>query len=152
MSTMQSSTSSSNCLGQQFIPLLPDAHNRARQHSAPSSTSLNASIWAPQPQSPGGTWPKDVLEFDEHSGSADNRLETAQRRVFPIADDRSFTKEDVFGLPSTIQVPTQARVGAIGEGRQRDLPFREAEVCKLLSGSVLYTKGAYMYAFLWSLI
>ncbi|EJD04201.1 ARM repeat-containing protein [Fomitiporia mediterranea MF3/22] len=130
------STSSSSSLRHQFIPLLPDPHSRARQHSAPSSTSLNASIWAPQPKSPGGTWPKDTHGFAEHTVPSDSRPNVPQHGFFPVVDDRPFTREDVFGLPSGIKPPPQTGVGAIGEGRQKDAPFREAEHVELLLRSL----------------
>ncbi|KAL5535291.1 MPF1 [Sanghuangporus sanghuang] len=130
---MQSSSASSP-FRQQFLPL-PDAHIRARQHSAPSSTSLNASIWAPQPQSPGGTWPKDIQEYGDPSCLANNGLAEPRHGFFPV-DDRPFSKEDVFGLPCGTHPITQTRVGAIGEGRRNELPFREAEHVELLLRSL----------------
>lgn len=121
-------SSSASAFRQQFIPLLPDSYNRTRQHSAPSSTSLNASIWAPQPQSPGGTWPKDVFSFDEHVGQTGGRSGLPQQGLFPVVDDRPLTKEDVFGPVGGTHLQSQKEVGAIGDGRQKDSPFRESEV------------------------
>ncbi|KAH8120074.1 ARM repeat-containing protein [Phellopilus nigrolimitatus] len=106
---------SSSASRQQFIPLLPDSHNRTRQHSAPSSTSLNASIWAPQPQSPGGTWPRDFMTLGKPG--------LPQQGFFPVVDDRPLTKEDVFGSSGGMHLSTQHDIGAIGDGRQKDLPF-----------------------------
>lgn len=126
-STMQSSSSSSS-FRQQFLPV-PDSQIRARQHSAPSSTSLHASIWAPQPQSPGGIWPKDVQDYGDPTYPANAGLAEPRHGCFPV-NDRPFTKEDVFGLPGGTRPISQTRVGAIGEGRQKELPFREAEVCQ----------------------
>lgn len=132
LTTMQSSSSSSS-FRHQFIPLVPDphdAHNRARQRSAPSGTSLHASIWAPQPQSPGGIWAKDIQDYSEHAFLGDCRVGMSQHGFTPVADGRPMTREDVFGLPSGTHSPSQTAIGAIGEGRQKDLPFREAEVCQ----------------------
>ncbi|KAI5121310.1 hypothetical protein M0805_003777 [Coniferiporia weirii] len=122
------SPSSASAFRQQFIPLLPDSCNRTRQYPpVPPSTSLNASIWAPQPQSPGGTWPKDVLAFAEHVGQADIRAGLPQQGIFPAAGDKPLTKEDIFGPSSNPHPSSHKEVGAIGDRRQKDPPLCDSE-------------------------
>lgn len=123
---MQSSTSSA--FRQQFIPLLPEAHSRVRQHSAPSSNS-SASIWAPQPQSPGGTWPRSVFTLDD-SESEYTRVHCYNQGPVPANCERPRTKEDVFGpFGNTANaMPSRTVLGAIGEGREREGPSHEVDV------------------------
>lgn len=125
---MQQPSSTASSIRQQFIPLLPDAYNnRARQHSAPS---LSQSIWAPQPQSPGGTWPKSIFSYNDNVGLVDLQGSQAPSTM-PLAENRQpLTKEDVFGTLSgtSAPVPNRREVGAIGEGRQRDDQPQDADV------------------------
>lgn len=116
--------SSSSSFRQQFIPLLPD-QSRARQHSAPSLSS--PSIWAPQPRSPGGTWPRAILSFDE-AAALHGRFNRMLDGSFPVVDDRPVRKEDVFGPVGGTQLSDKKEVGAIGDGRQKDPAFPEADV------------------------
>lgn len=126
---MQSSSSAS-AYRQQFIPLLPDSYHRARQHSAPSTIS-NASIWAPQPQPPGGIWPGNILGLPDPQ----NHLEHGSVMTplgFPLTiSDNQLFKEDVFGQPPNTLLQNQKIVGAVGDGRRGGSPFREAEVSEL---------------------
>ena len=112
---------------QQFIPLLPE-YARPRELSTSSSTSGSASsIWAPQNQSPNGTWPRNTYPYDE---LAPQHLDhSPQGQVFP-ANDRPITKEDVFGPPNVAPPSMRREIGAIGDGRQRGFPLDESDVCR----------------------
>ena len=123
-------SSSSSLLRQQFAPLLPP-NNRSRQYSAPSPTSLNASIWAPHAQSAGGTWPRDVPDLTDplplHARQQDYSLPSSAG-AHPAFDGRlppgngpDFSAREAQSKPMAI--------GAIGEGRARDSQLhRETEV------------------------
>ena len=125
---MQHAPSSASLLRQPFLPLQPN--DRSRQYSAPSSTSLDASIWAPHAQIPGGTWPKDVQDVSDgatfsarlpdYPHISSGALSTFEDRVPPNgASD--------FSVRGGLTKPVA--IGAIGEGRARDSQLnRETEV------------------------
>ncbi len=120
--------SSSSPYRQQFIPLLPDSYSRLRQHSAPSPTSA-ASIWAPQPQSPGGTWPKSLHSYANHHPVLGERRGLGFRQpLFPISDERPLTREDVFGPLGGTEQASRIPIGPIGEGRRKDNPLQDSNV------------------------
>lgn len=113
---------------QQFIPLLPD-YNRPRELSSSSSTSGSASsIWAPQPQSPSGTWPKNANAFEDVPSHEPKQ--SPEQDTFPALNNsaRPITKEDVFGPPNVTQPLIRRELGAIGEGRQRSFPLDSGDV------------------------
>ncbi|KLO20091.1 ARM repeat-containing protein [Schizopora paradoxa] len=118
---------SSSPYRQQFIPLLPDSYSRTRQHSAPSPTSTAASIWAPQPQSPGGTWPKSLHSYaNHHLGIGERRGLGFRQPLFPLSNERPLTREDVFGPLSGTEQASRKPIGAIGEGRQKGNPLSDS--------------------------
>jgi pumilio RNA-binding family len=89
-----------------------DGHSppRPRHPLAPTS-----SIWAPQPQPSGTTWPRAI---DTFSNLAENRFHqqaigNGTQASVPVA------KEDVFGPVSCLNANRLKDIGAIGDGRKR---------------------------------
>jgi pumilio RNA-binding family len=99
-----------------------DGHSppRPRHPLAPTS-----SIWAPQPQPYGTTWPRAI---DTFSNIAENRFHQQTMIGNAARTSPAAGKEDVFGPVSCLNASRPKDVGAIGDGRKKSSPELEDSV------------------------
>jgi hypothetical protein len=98
-------------------PLVAVAHDVDRNPPGRQIPSL--SIWSPQPQPSGITWPRALDSFSRVSDDAPrSALAAASAKALT---PQIVTKEDVFGPSQPIPAP-KPRIGAIGEGRKKASP------------------------------
>ena len=108
---------------QQYLSVYGPAPPRTRQPSG-----LLGSIWAPQPQQSGTTWPRALESF--------SRAAELQSELYPLCETRNPTlqpivsRDDVFG---PIQDATR-EIGAIGDGRKKNSPDGDDKVCASVEG------------------
>ena len=102
---------------QQYLSVYDPIPPRSRQ-----SSGLSGSIWAPQPQPSGTTWPKTLDTF--------SKAAELQSDLYPFFEARNVTREDIFG-PAT-QKNTR-EIGAIGDGRKKNSPDYDNTVRLLFS-------------------
>ena len=110
---------------QQYLSAYGPAPPRVRQPSG-----LLGSIWAPQPQQSGTTWPRALENF--------SRAAELQSDLYPLSESRNpivqpfISRDDVFG---PIQETTR-EIGAIGDGRKKNSPDGDDKVCAPVLGPV----------------
>lgn len=102
---------------QQYISCYDTSPPRSREPSG-----ISASIWAPQPQPSGITWPKALDSFSrvvERESEMQNHPDNRNATNMPIV-----SREDVFGR----------HIGAIGDGRKKNSPdYDDNSVCFFFS-------------------
>lgn len=104
-----------------FFSLYDPNPPRPRQ---PSGTA--ASIWAPQPQPSGTTWPKALDSFSrvaERDSELCDRPDAHHTVTLPVIG-----REDVFGPAPALSTARARDVGAIGDGRKKHSPDFEDTV------------------------
>ena len=110
---------------QQYLSAYGPAPPRVRQPSG-----LLGSIWAPQPQQSGTTWPRALESF--------SRAAELQSDLYPLREPRNPTvqpivsRDDLFG---PLQETTR-EIGAIGDGRKKNSPDGDDKVCSPFLGPV----------------
>ncbi|KAM6498886.1 Armadillo-type fold [Amanita muscaria] len=92
---------------------------------------ISASIWAPQPQPSDNTWPRTL---DSFSRVADRDTENFQPQEAKNPNSVPLiSREDIFGLSSSLNNARPKDVGAIGDGRKKNTPdFANSHVEQLL--------------------
>ena len=90
----------------------------------PTSATLSASIWAPQPQPSESTWTR-AIDSINRVNDVDASYRPEMRRASSHPAGRF--GEDVFG-PVGALAPRRKDVGAIGDGRKKTSPDFESAV------------------------